>query len=142
MGLARPQPPFPAFGQRSLSPTEAIRVPRRLTVSNGCTPQSDEHPLRDRATGSIAVKPDVWESTAAFRTTFSHGLASKHRIGVERAVWDGLNDIPVLDDLVVLKPEDVDDGVAVLSKEARPMAMKQDEIAVREHAFDFSSCLF
>jgi hypothetical protein len=66
-------------------------------------------------------------------------LKSEHGVFVPRRLWYGLNDIPMRDDFAVLEPENVDDGVAVLSKKARVVAVKQDVVSVRKNAFDFTA---
>src|ERR1700734_3089611 len=45
----------------------------------------------------------------------------------------------MFDDLAILHPENVDDGVPVLSKEARVMAVKKDIVSVGKNTFDFAA---
>ena len=49
-----------------------------------------------------------------------------------------LRDVPVLDDLAVLEPEDVDDGTAARTGLAHRMHMQDHVIAVREYFFDLA----
>src|SRR5271154_3995325 len=46
----------------------------------------------------------------------------------------------MLDDFGVLDPENVDDGVAVLSQKACVAAVKQHIVSVCENAFDLTAC--
>src|SRR5277367_3749820 len=47
----------------------------------------------------------------------------------------------MLDNLAILHPENIDDGVAVLSKKARVAAVKQDVVSVCEDTLNLAACI-
>jgi len=69
---------------------------------------------------------------------------SEHSVGVGGLLRDGLHDVPVLDDLAVLEPEDVDDGTAARAGLADGVDVQDHVVAVGEHPryFDAASKSF
>src|SRR5437667_345119 len=64
---------------------------------------------------------------------------SEHTVRVGSFFGDGLDDVPVLDDLAVLELEDVDDGVTARARLPDGMDMDDDVVALGEHALDFAA---
>jgi hypothetical protein len=67
---------------------------------------------------------------------------SKHSVAVQRDLGDGLDNIPVFDDLAVINSEDVDDGVTVFAEEASVVAVKKNEVSFGENALNFAVCVW
>src|SRR6218665_1254520 len=63
---------------------------------------------------------------------------SEHRIGVGRGLWNRLDGIPVLDDLAVFQPEDVDDGVSAGAWLPHRMDMQDHEVAIDQRPLDLA----
>src|SRR4030088_2705445 len=63
---------------------------------------------------------------------------SKHPVVVRRLLRDRLHDVPMLDDLAVLQPEDVDDGHAAVAGLAHAVHMQDHVVALGEGALDFA----
>src|ERR1700691_1042461 len=59
---------------------------------------------------------------------------SKHCVVVRRGLRDGLDYVPVLDDLTVFKPKDVYHSFATLPRRTHPVAVHDDEISVGKNA--------
>src|ERR1700691_5251842 len=59
---------------------------------------------------------------------------SKHCVVVRRGFRDGLDYVPVLHDLAILDPEDVNDSFATLPRGTHPIAMHDDEVSVGKNA--------
>ncbi|KAG0754678.1 hypothetical protein G6F22_020878 [Rhizopus arrhizus] len=63
---------------------------------------------------------------------------SKHAVGVGGLLRNGLHRIPMLDDLALLKPEDIDDGIAARARFAHRVHMQDHVIAIREDTLDLA----
>src|SRR5882762_1482614 len=63
---------------------------------------------------------------------------SKHSVVVRRLLGDRLHDVPMLDDLAVLQPEDVDDGHAAFAGLAHAMHVQDHVVALGEGALDLA----
>src|SRR5262249_18197561 len=65
-------------------------------------------------------------------------LGLEHGIGVCGRLGDRLHHVPMLHDLAVLQPEDVDDGHAALARGANGMHVQDHEIAIDQRALDLA----
>ncbi len=65
----------------------------------------------------------------------------EHSVPVRCVLRDRLHDVPVRDDLSVLKLEDVDDGRAAPSGYMRPVHARRDEVALGDDVLDLGAQL-
>ena len=56
----------------------------------------------------------------------------EHRIIIGRCFWNGLNHVPVLDDLAILDAKEVDDGIPKFAWGSHPMAVQDHHVTVRK----------
>src|SRR6516225_366526 len=65
-------------------------------------------------------------------------LRSEHGVAVCGRVGDRLHHVPMLDDLAVLQPEDVDDGHSALARRADGMHVQDHEIGIGKRPLDLA----
>ena len=88
------------------------------------------------AVGAMAQDDRAGQPSAQAREAAVESV--EHPVVVRRLLRDRLHDVPVLDDLAVLQPEDVDDGHAALAGLAHAMDVQDHVVALGEGALDLA----
>src|SRR5215218_4727139 len=103
---------------------------------------SVDRPMRTEWTAAVsapipppAIATSKLSGTSPSRITSYQG--SEHRVVVRRRLGDGLDHVPVLDDLApAVQAEDVGHRRAAVLRRGRDVAVGDDEVALADHALD------
>src|ERR1700730_9004788 len=92
---------------------------------------------------SLMRETMAYRATLASPWSFVEVLRSlEHRVGVGRRLRDGLDHVPVLEDLAAFKAEDFHHRLSAgIVRQTMPMAVKDDVVAVGKDVLDLAASI-